>query len=50
MESDRITNKSNPFAQDDSEELAKILEKLIIKKQKKKEEKIKEIKEKIDNF
>ena len=50
MESNRIKNESNPFAQGDSEELAKILEKLMMTEEQIKQEKIKEIKEKIDNF
>lgn len=50
MESDRITNQSNPFANGDSEELEEIIKKLMMTEEQIKQEKIKKIKEKIDNF
>ena len=50
MELDRITNQSNPFAHGDSEELEKMIKKLMMTEEQIKQEKIKKIKQKIDDF
>ena len=50
MELNKIKNKSNPFANCDSEELAEMIKKLMMTEEQIKQEKIKKIKEKIDNF
>lgn len=50
MESNKITNESNPFAHGNSEELAEMIKKLMMTEEQIKQEKIKKIKEKIDDF